>query len=154
MTNANRNNFWNTPDNNWSLTNNPFSAWNVAPFSNMPYNTAVTTWTNHATTTPSVNAYENTDSYVFELAVPGYSNESFEVAYNSNTLTIKAEATKNERPNTYSYREFNYSSFTREFALPNNADAGEARAKYNNGILTVIVPKSNSNSNYKTIKIS
>lgn len=153
---TNRNNFWNaTETNNWSpLTgNNPFAAWNVAPFSNAPYNTAVTTWANHTSNTPAVNAYENNESYVFELAAPGYTSESFEVAYTSNTLTVKAETPRADRPSNYSYREFNYSAFTREFNLPSNADANEARAKYDNGILTVIVPKS-TNSNYRTIKIS
>jgi HSP20 family protein len=151
---TNRNNPWNTPETNWSnLTSNPFAAWNVAPFTNAPYNTAITTWANHANTTPTLNAYENTDSYVFELAAPGYTTESFEVAYNNNTLTLKANTPKSERPSNYSYREFNYSSFTREFTLPSNVDTNEANAKYNNGILTIIVPKSN-NSNYRTIRIS
>jgi len=153
---TNRNNFWNTPENNWnSLSgNNPLSAWPVAPFTNAPYNTTITTWANHTNTTPTVNAYENTDSYVFELAAPGYTPDSFEIAYGDNTLTLKAETPKSERPNNYSYREFNYSSFTRELTLPTNADANEARAKYNNGILTVIVPKSTNTNNYRTIKIS
>ena len=156
---TNRNNFWNTNETNWStLTgNNPFSAWNVAPFNNAPYNApynaAVTTWANHASTSPAVNAYENNDSYVFELAAPGYTADSFEVAYTNNTLTLKATTPNSERPSSYSYREFNYSSFTREFTLPSNADTNEARAKYNDGILTIIVPKS-TNSNYRTIKIS
>lgn len=153
---TNRNNLWNAPETNWSslTSNNPFAAWSVAPFANAPYNAAVTTWANHTSNTPAVNAYENTDSYVFELAAPGYTNEAFEVAYNNSTLTIKADAPRTERPNAYSYREFNYSSFTREFNLPNNADASEARAKYDNGVLTVFVPKSNNTSNYRTIKIS
>lgn len=152
MTNSNRNNFWGT-ETNWASNTNPFTAWNVAPFSNAPFNTALTTWANHANTTPAVNAYENSDSYVFEVAAPGYSNDSFEVAYTANTLTVKAETPNSDRPNTYSYREFNYASFTREFNLPSNTDASEAKAKYNNGILTVIVPKS-TNSNHRTIKIS
>lgn len=160
MTNTNRNNFWGN-DANWGSLNanafnptTPFTSWNVAPFSNAPMNAAVTTWVNHSSTTPSVNAYENTDSYVFELAAPGYTSESFEVAYSTNSMTVKAEAPKAERPGSYSYREFNYTSFNREFTLPNNADAGEARAKYVNGVLTVIVPKTNNTSNYRTIKIS
>lgn len=156
MTTTNRNShLWNTPETNWSFwsNNNPFAAWNVAPFSNAPLNAAVTTLATTAPTTPALNAYENTESYIFELAAPGYTSDSFEVAYNTNTLTIKATPSKSERPSNYSYREFNYASFTREFNIPANADASEARAKYDNGILTVIVPKSN-NSNYRTIKIS
>ena len=157
MTNTNNtNNPWNTPETNWSLwsNNNPFNAWNVAPFSNLPFNSAVTTLTSTTPSTPAVNAYENTDSYVFELVAPGYTNDSFEVAYNNNTLTIRANETTYERPSTYSYREFNYSNFTREFNLPLNVNTNDSRAKYDNGILTVIVPKSTTNSNYRTIKVN
>lgn len=155
-TNANRNPFtlWNTESNNWTPnTANPFTLWNVAPFNNNPFNATLTAMTNNTPSTPAVNTYENNESYVFELAAPGYSSDSFEVAYYNNTLAIKATPSTKERSNNYSYREFNYTSFTREFSLPNNADANDARAKYDNGILTVIVPKTH-NSNWRTIKIS
>jgi HSP20 family protein len=159
----------NKPNNfpfNWENTNNtnsilletPFSLWNVAPFTNNPALNTVTNWVNYTPTTPSVNTYETSDSYVFEIAAPGYTKESFEVAYSNNsmyqTLTVKATENKSERPTNYSYREYNYSSFTREFNIPNNAETSETRAKYDNGILTIMIPKSVSNTNYRTVKIS
>lgn len=156
MTTTNRNShLWNTPETNWSFwaNNNPFAAWNVAPFSNAPLNTALTTLSTNTPSTPALNAYETSESYVFELAAPGYNSDSFEVSYTSNTLTVKATPSRTERTSNYSYREFNYTTFTREINIPANADANDARAKYDNGILTVIVPKSTS-SNYRTIKIS
>lgn len=161
---TNRNNNWNnnneaawpfaawTNNTPWNA-NNPFSAFNVAPFASAPFNTAITTFASATPNTPATNAYENSESYVFEIAAPGYNSESFELTYNYPTLTLKATAPNADRPNTYSYREFNYASFTREFTMPNNADATDARAKYENGILTVMVPKT-ANTNYRTIKIS
>jgi HSP20 family protein len=147
---------WNSNNVNTLNTNplntNPFNAWNVAPFTNAPLNTVLTTFANATSNTPATNAYENTESYVFEIAAPGYSTDSFELSYVYPTLTLKASTAKTDRP-TYSYREFNYSAFTREFNLPNNADATDARAKYENGILTVMVPKTTT-TNQKTIKIS
>lgn len=133
--------------------NNPFAAFNVAPFTAAPFNAAVTTFANTTTNTPATNAYENTESYVFEIAAPGYTSESFELTYAYPSLTLRATAPRTDRPTTYSYREFNYGSFTREFTIPNNADANEARAKYENGILTVLVPKT-ATANHRTIKIS
>jgi len=154
---TNRNNLWNTAEwtnTPWTANVNPFS-WNVAPFSNNnPYATAVTAFANVTPSTPAANAYENTDSYVFEIAAPGYSKDSFELSYNYPSLTLKATSnTRNENPSNYSYREFNYTSFTREFTLPNNADATDARAKYENGVLTILVPKTTT-TNHRTIKIS
>lgn len=161
---TNRNNNWNNSEaawpfaawtNNtpWNASNNPFAAFNVAPFASAPFNTAITTFANATTNTPATNAYENRESYVFEIAAPGYTSESFELTYAYPTLMLKATAPNADRPTTYSYREFNYASFTREFAMPNNADATEARAKYENGILTVMVPKTAA-ANHRTIKIS
>jgi HSP20 family protein len=146
--------------NNWSnLTTNPFTTWNVTPFTNNPVVNTMTNWMNYTPTTPAVNTYETSENYVFEIAAPGYDKESFEVAYSNNnnayyTLTVKATENKTERPTNYSYREYNYTSFTREFNIPNNAETSETRAKYDNGILTILIPKTVSNNNYKTVKIS
>jgi HSP20 family molecular chaperone IbpA len=163
MTN-NTNTNWSNPTNYWAntnwnnpltslLTNNQLPNWNNNPFNSNPLTTGLTTLVNNTPTTPLVNAYETTESYVLELLTPGYNKDSFEVSYNNNNLTVRANVEKNERTN-YSYREFNYASFTREFALPNNVDTTETRAKYDNGILTILLPKTTTNSNYRTVKIS
>ena len=143
------------PSNAWS---NPFASlvnWNNNPFTTTPLTTGLTTLVNNTPTTPFVNAYETNDSYVLEFAAPGYSKEVFEVYYNNNTLTVKANVELNERneKTNYSYREFNYASFTREFQIPTNADATETRAKYDNGVLTIMLTK-NNNTNTRTIKVS
>lgn len=141
--NWNPSNYWNTL--NWSNTpTNPFNA--------NPFTTGLTTYTNNTPTPAYVNAYETTENYVLELSAPGYTRDSFEVAFNENNLTVKATAERNENVN-YSYREFNTSTFTRSFALPTNVDTTETRAKYENGILTVLLSKTN-NSNYRTVKVS
>ena len=146
------------PSNTWANTN-PFTTltnWNSNPFTTTPLTTGLTTLVNNTPTTPFVNAYETNDSYVLEFSAPGYSKEVFEVYYNNNTLTVKANVELNERneKTNYSYREFNYASFTREFQIPTNADATETRAKYDNGVLTIMLTKNNNTSNTRTIKVS
>jgi HSP20 family protein len=162
-TNTNRNYDWNNTVNYWT---NPTSAWNTTPFSavsnNTPYSSLLTnpfttrTWLNSNANTPAVNAYESTESYVLEFAAPGYEKESFEVSYSTSTLTVKATPSRNESTESanYSTREFSYSSFTKEFSLPANAEASELRAKYENGVLTVLVPKTTNSTNYKTVRVS
>jgi HSP20 family protein len=161
MTNNTNTNNWANPANYWSnatWTNTPFTAWNNTPFTTNPFTTnplttGMTAMVNNTPTTPFVNAYENSESYVLEVSAPGYTKEAFEVSYNNNTLTVRAQVERNERTN-YSYREFNYGSFTREFQLPNNVDTTETRAKYDNGILTILLPKTTSDSNYRSVKVS
>jgi len=156
--NNNTTNWANTtnPSNAWS---NPFTTltnWNNNPFTTNPFTTGLTTLVNNTPTTPFVNAYETSESYVLELSAPGYNKDAFEVSYTNNNLTVKANVERTERTerNNYSYREFNYASFTREFTLPNNVDTNESRAKYDNGILTILIPKNSNNSNYRTVKVS
>ena len=159
---TNRNNNWNNTE-SWfngtlsglSLDNvkNPFSTWSVNPFLTTPFNTTLTALVNNTPNVPTTNAYENSESYVFEMAAPGYTGTSFEVAYTGTSLSVKATAPKSETSN-YSYREYNLSSFTREFSLPSNVDTSSAKAKYENGILTIVVPKVSTNSDYRTIKVS
>jgi HSP20 family protein len=131
----------------------------LTPFTTNPYNTAVTAYSNTNNTTPAVNAYETSENYVFEIAAPGYTKESFELTYTYPTFTLRASqptertnSSRNER-SSYSYREFNYGSFTREFNVPNNADATNTSARYEDGILTVSVAKNNTTNN-RSIKIS
>ncbi len=47
----------------------------------------------------------------------------------------------NMQPSRYTWREFSYSSFQRSFTLPESVDADKISANYQNGILTVTVPK-------------
>jgi HSP20 family protein len=155
-------NTWNNPFNPWNSANtneNPLNAWNTAPFANNPAYTALTAFVNSTPNSPATNAYETTESYVFELAVPGYDKDSFEVSYSNNnnslysTLSIRTSSENRRENKNYSYREFNYSSFTREFNIPNNADTSETRAKYDNGVLTITIPKTETSNNWRTVKV-
>ena len=69
-------------------------------------------------------------------------------------FTVRANVERNNEVTNYSYREFNYNSFTREFQLPTNANSTETRAKYENGILTIMLPKNDNTSNTRTVKVS
>ena len=150
MTNTNTNNngnWYNTPANYWTnmnWSNTPLNFTNgltTNPFNTNPLTSGLTNLVNNTPYTPNVNAYENTDN-------------SFEVSYNNNTLTVRANVERNNEVTNYSYREFNYNSFTREFQLPTNANSTETRAKYENGILTIMLPKNDNTSNTRTVKVS
>ncbi|MCS6935124.1 MAG: Hsp20/alpha crystallin family protein [Chitinophagales bacterium] len=95
-------------------------------------------------TLPAANISENDQSYCIELAVPGFKKEDFKVKVEDDVLTISAETkseTKEEKKE-YSRREYNYSSFSRSFRLPDNVKDDAIKAKYENGILQLTLPKS------------
>jgi HSP20 family protein len=96
------------------------------------------------TTLPSVNIKESTDEFEVELAAPGFVKDDFNIELNNDLLTISSEKkTENETKEgqQFARREFSYQSFSRSFTLPNTADSDKIKAKYENGILKVSIPK-------------
>lgn len=96
------------------------------------------------TTLPSVNVKENPDSFVVEVAAPGFIKSDFNIELNNNVLTIwsdkKTEQNQKE-DERYSTQEFIYESFKRSFNLPDLVDQESILANYENGILAIIIPK-------------
>jgi HSP20 family protein len=100
---------------------------------------------NTGVTTPAVNIIETSDEFRMEMVAPGMNKEAFNVALDENTLTVSYDHEDNrqgERQNLkYVIREYNYHSFSRSFSLPETADAEKIRAKYQDGILNITIPK-------------
>ena len=105
---------------------------------------------------PKVDIIENEKAYELHVAAPGLSKEDFNIELNKNLLTISGERKfSNEKKDTnYHSIETQYGSFSRSFALPENVDAEKINAKYNNGILELIVPKDEKKALKNTIKVS
>ena len=101
-------------------------------------------FSNTNTTIPSVNIKENADAFVVEVAAPGFEKGDFKIELNLNTLSISSEKkVENEtrEGEVFTKREFSYQSFSRSFTLPQIADGDRIEANYQNGILTVLIPK-------------
>ncbi|SHI94416.1 Hsp20/alpha crystallin family protein [Algibacter luteus] len=92
---------------------------------------------------PKVNIKETADAYLVEMAVPGLKKSDFHIDIDNQVLSISTE-TKDEKEleeENYTRREFGYASFKRSFTLPESVDDDKINAKYNEGILTVHLPK-------------
>jgi HSP20 family protein len=99
------------------------------------------------TTLPSVNIKEGSDTFEVELAAPGFEKEDFKLELDNEILTICSE--KNVENETkegqqFTRREFSYQSFCRSFHLPNTVDSEGISAKYDKGVLHVVIPKKES----------
>lgn len=113
---------------------------------------------NTGITLPKTNIMETADAYFVEMAVPGLKKNDFQIHLDNQLLSISAEIEeKNEEENdTYTRREFGYSSFKRTFSLPEFIEESKIKAQYNDGILKVELPKKEEAKQKppKTIKIS
>lgn len=92
---------------------------------------------------PAVNIHETPEAYHLELNAPGRSKEDFKLTVEKGLLTVsyeKKEETKSEEYKTIR-REFSYKSFKRSFNLDDKIDADAVQAKYDNGVLKLLLPK-------------
>ena len=92
---------------------------------------------------PSVNITEGDKNFKIELVAPGFDKKDFKVETDNGMLTISSEKEKEDKEETDNYRrrEFSYSSFRRSFQLPENSIQDKIEAKYENGVLTLTLPK-------------
>lgn len=93
---------------------------------------------------PAVNVSELENEFVIELAAPGLSKQDFHVKIEKDLLTIsseKSEQTVEGEGTRFTRKEFNYSSFTRSFHLPEGIKTDHIKGSYDNGVLKVSLPK-------------
>jgi len=127
--------------------NENFPAW--SNFFNDFFNRDWKDWTNRNfsetnTTLPSVNVKEGEDGYEVEMAAPGLGKKDFKIELSHGILTISSEKkaeNETKKGQQFTRREFSYQSFSRSFNLPHTVDSEKISAKYDNGILKVLIPK-------------
>lgn len=92
---------------------------------------------------PAANIRETDKEYNIELAVPGMKRDDFNIEVDENMISISSEKEENinEEKENYKRREYNYSSFSRSFRLPEAVKAENIKAQYENGVLHIKVPK-------------
>ena len=92
---------------------------------------------------PPVNIHETAEAYHLELSAPGRSKEDFKIAVDNGQLVVsfeKKEETKREEYKTIR-KEFSFKSFKRSFNLDDRVDTNGIQAKYDNGVLKLLLPK-------------
>jgi HSP20 family protein len=113
---------------------------------------------NTGITLPAVNVLDNDEDYIVEMAVPGLKKSDFDLSLDNQLLSISAEINvESEDANAnYTRREFGYSSFKRTFSLPETVETEKIKAKYEEGLLKVLLPKRDEAKKkpLKQIKIS
>lgn len=105
---------------------------------------------------PAVNVNETDGMYELSIACPGLEKKDFKVQVEGGVMTIGAEKEEREEKNgKFNRREYNYSSWSRSFTLPEDADDTKIRAEYKNGELKVDFPRTGKKvrANVKSINV-
>ena len=92
---------------------------------------------------PAVNIVENGNEYKVTVAAPGLKSEDFKIDVENNVITISAEKEDKmeEKDERYTRREYNYTSFSRSFTLPDDVRQDNIEANYKDGVLNLSLPK-------------
>jgi HSP20 family protein len=97
----------------------------------------LTTWA------PAVDIYETEHELVVKADVPEIKPEELDIRVENNILTIRGERKfeKHVREDNYLRVERSYGSFSRSFSLANTVNTEAIKADYQNGVLTLSIPK-------------
>ncbi len=104
---------------------------------------------------PATNIIERDDEIEIHLALPGVKKSDISIDVEKDLLTISSEQKKEEekKEDNYARKEFSFCSFSRSFVMPESINADKIKAKYNDGILQINLPKREEQKNI-TKKIS
>ena len=91
---------------------------------------------------PSVNILDNEKFFELNLAAPGKNRKDFIIELEDQILTISSESfTNNDDSDNFTRQEYRYGNFKRSFRLPDSINTSLIKAKYENGILSISLPK-------------
>jgi HSP20 family protein len=94
---------------------------------------------------PALDLYDEAEQLVTKIELPGLSREAVAVNYQDGVLSIsgdrKGDYAEGQEPDCYR-SERAKGKFSRDLALPVPVQADKIRAAYKDGVLTVIMPKS------------
>ena len=99
-------------------------------------------WPTYIDTLP-LDVSETEDEYVVKASIPGIKPEDLEITYSGKTLTVKGEYKAEEEKEDVHYhlRERRYGAFARSLTLPAAVKSEAIEAKYESGVLTLKLPK-------------
>jgi HSP20 family protein len=106
---------------------------------------------------PSADISETEQEYVIRAELPAVKKEDVRVTLDEGTITIKGERKQQNEDKSEKYHRIEsfYGSFERTFMLPENIKADSIRCDSKDGILTVHIPKSQTQkSKPKQISVS
>ena len=90
-----------------------------------------------------VDMYQTADDVVVKAALPGIKPEEVDITITGDTLTIRGEQKEEQevKEDDYFYKERRYGTFSRSVAMPVKVKSDKAEAVFENGVLTLTLPK-------------
>jgi HSP20 family protein len=92
---------------------------------------------------PAIDMFQTDDEIVVKAALPGMKSDEVQINITGEVLTLKGEVQQNQEmeEKAWHIREQRFGSFERSIVLPTDVVADKAKADFENGILTITLPK-------------
>ena len=94
-------------------------------------------------TAPAIDMYQTDDEIVVKASLPGFKADDVQINITGDVLTLRGEMKHEDekKEKAWHLREQRWGSFERSVALPTNVVADRANADFENGVLTITLPK-------------
>lgn len=96
--------------------------------------------------TPKVDAIANNNGVIMKVEMPGFLKENISIELEDSLLTISGIKIIEDADKKYCLKEISNESISRSFKLKFSANKNDIQAKYENGILTITIPKGEKDS--------
>ncbi|MBK7455700.1 MAG: Hsp20/alpha crystallin family protein [Anaerolineales bacterium] len=96
---------------------------------------------------PPTDEYENEETYVVLVEIAGMRDDDFEISLENNILLVSGARPDFLERRAYQQMEIRFGKFETAVHLPGPVDIEQARAEYQDGFLTIILPKEISDRN-------
>ena len=92
---------------------------------------------------PPVDIQETTDGYRLQAELPGLTKDDINITLENNVLRLSGERKfeRDAKKENFQRIERTYGTFSRAFALPQQVNSEKVQAAFENGVLTITVPK-------------
>lgn len=92
---------------------------------------------------PRMEVEESENTFFLNVEVPGMKKKDIDISIKENVITVSGEkkAKEQKEESAYYLNEVSYGKFSRSFKLPGNVDIDKIKGSWNEGVLTVEVPK-------------
>ena len=92
---------------------------------------------------PAIDMYQTDDEIIVKAALPGFKPDEVQINVTGEVLTLKGEVKQQEekKERAWHMREQRWGTFERSVVLPTDVVSDKAKAEFENGILTISLPK-------------
>lgn len=113
------------------------------------------TWSSMGTNYLPLDIYETADELVVRAVVPGVEPDGIDIQFQGGVLTLRAKSDEPALPegSTWIAHEVMPGEYIRQVTLPRTIDADKAHTSFENGVLTLVLPKT-ADAKPKQIKVA